>query len=91
MPEPTAGGQPRRLPDPEPAQAGPAAAADQPRSLLVYLVTVDTPRGRAELEVPTTRGPDAAGRRAWMTAVALRWGDVDEITVVSTALITGQP
>ena len=53
----------------------------------VYLVTIDTPRGRAELAVPTLLGPDAAGRRARMTAVQLRWGDLDEITVVSTELI----
>ena len=64
MPEPTSSGQPRRLPDPDPAEAGPAASADQPTGLLIYLVTLDTPQGRAELEVPTTLGPDAAGRRA---------------------------
>jgi hypothetical protein len=56
----------------------------------VYLVTIDTPNGRAELEVPTLLGPDAAGRRAWITAVQLRWGDLDEITVVSTELVTEQ-
>jgi len=89
VPEPTSSGQPRRLPDP--AQAGPAASADQPTGLLIYLVTLDTPQGRAELEVPTTLGPDAARRRAWMTAIQLRWGDVDEITVVSTELIIGEP
>jgi hypothetical protein len=89
--EPTFTAQPLRLPDPDPAEAGPAASADQPTGLLVYLVTLDTPKGRAELEVPTTLGPDAAGRRAWMTALQLRWGDVDEITVVSAELITGRP
>jgi hypothetical protein len=56
----------------------------------VYLVTIDTPQGRAELEVATLLGPGAAGRRAWMTAVQLRWGDLDEITVVSTELIDQQ-
>ena len=91
MTEPTSAAHPMRLPDPDPAEAGPAASADQPTGLLVYLVTLDTPKGRAELEVPTTLGPDAAGRRAWMTAVQLRWGDVDEITVVSTELIIGEP
>lgn len=54
----------------------------------VYLVTIDTPLGRAELEVPTLLGPDAAARRAWLAAIQLRWGDLDEITVVSTELIT---
>lgn len=48
-----------------------------------YLVTVETPKGTAELEVPSTLGPEAAGRRGWMTAVQQRWGDVDEITVTS--------
>lgn len=48
-----------------------------------YLVTVETPKGTAELEVPSTLGPEAAGRRGWMTAVQQRWGDVDEVTVTS--------
>lgn len=48
-----------------------------------YLVTVSTPKGEAELEVPTTLGPEAAGRRAWLTAVQQRWGDVDEVKVIS--------
>jgi hypothetical protein len=48
-----------------------------------YLVTLATPLGDAEIEVPSALGPDAAGRRAWLTAVNQRWGDVDEITVTS--------
>ena len=91
MAEPIPGGQ---FPHPAactPAETGLAAdETDGPSSLPVYLVTIDTPQGRAELEVPTLLGPAAAERRAWMTAVQLRWGDVDEITVVSTALITEQ-
>jgi hypothetical protein len=86
--EPTTGGQ---VPQPAacaPAQTGPGGdETDGPSGLPVYLVTIDTPQGRAELEVPTLLGPAAAERRAWMTAVQLRWGDVDEITVVSTELI----
>ena len=90
MAEPTTGEQLRQLPDPMPAEAGLAARTGGTTGLLVYLVTLDTPHGRAELEVPTLLGPDAAERRAWMTAVRLRWGDIDQITVVSTALTTGE-
>lgn len=53
----------------------------------VYLVTLQTPGGPAELEVPSLLGPEAAGRRAWMAGVQQRWGDVDEVVVVSTELI----
>lgn len=53
-----------------------------------YLVTLDTPKGRAELEVPSTLGPEAAGRRAWLTGVQQRWGDVDEVEVVSVSEMT---
>jgi hypothetical protein len=49
----------------------------------VYVVTMDTPLGRAVVEVPTTQGSDAAGRRARVGAVAVGWGDIDEVTVVS--------
>lgn len=48
-----------------------------------YLVALDTPKGRAELEVPSSLGPEAAGRRAKWTGIQLRWGDVDEVEVVS--------
>ena len=88
MAEPITGGQFPHRPARTPAEAGLAAdGTDRPSSLPVYLVTIDTPQGRAELEVPTLLGPAAAERRAWMTAVQLRWGDVDEITLVSTELI----
>lgn len=91
MAEPIPGGQFPHPPARTPAEAGLAAdETDRPCSLPVYLVTIDTPQGRAELEVPTLLGPAAAERRAWMAAVQLRWGDVDQITVVSTVLITEQ-
>jgi hypothetical protein len=53
-----------------------------------YLVTLDAPAGRGEIEVPTYQGPDAAGRRAFWAACSLGWGDVDEITILSVAEIT---
>lgn len=91
MAEPITGGQFPHPPASASAETGTAAdAADGLGSLPVYLVTIDTPQGRAELEVPTLLGPAAAERRAWMTAVQLRWGDLDEITVVSTELLTGE-
>ena len=92
MAEPITGGQFPHPPATAPAEAGLAAAETAgPGSLPVYLVTIDTPQGRAELEVPTLLGPAAAERRAWMTAVRLRWGDIDQITVVSTELIAEEP
>lgn len=51
--------------------------------LIEYLVTLDTPNGRGEIEVPTFMGPDAAGRRAVVAAMGQGWGDFDSITVVS--------
>lgn len=53
-----------------------------------YLVTLSTPKGQAELEVPTTLGAEAAGRRAWAVGLAQGWGDVDEVQVVSVEDIT---
>lgn len=91
MAEPTLGGQ---LPhSPAPGSNESRLTADETdglSSLPVYLVTIDTPQGRAELEVPTMLGPAAAERRAWLTAVQLRWGDLDQITVISTELMAEQ-
>jgi len=55
----------------------------EPGELKTFVVTLDTPGGVGELEVPTTLGPDAAGRRAWAMGLAMGWGDVHEITVTS--------
>lgn len=46
--------------------------------------SIAAPDGTAVLEVPTSLGADAAARRAKWTAIQQRWGDVDEVTVVST-------
>lgn len=54
---------------------------DESKKITQYLVTLTTPLGTAELEVPSTLGPDAAGRRAFWTAASLGWGDLDEIIV----------
>jgi hypothetical protein len=50
--------------------------------LVRFLVTLDTPNGQGQLEVPTTLGADAAGRRAFWQACNLGWGDVDTISIV---------
>lgn len=50
---------------------------------VTYLVTLETPRGQAEIEVNSMMGPDVAGRRARVAAVLQHWGDLDEIEVVS--------
>lgn len=52
-----------------------------------YLVTLDTPMGQAQLEVPSFLGPNTAKRRAHMTACAIGWGDLPEVKVVSVELI----
>ena len=52
-----------------------------------YAVTVHTPRGEAVIEVPTHRGPEAAGRRAWLAAVQQRWGDIDEVVITAVRQI----
>lgn len=52
-----------------------------------YVVTIGTPQGPGEMEVPSTLGPDAAGRRAKMTAFTIGWGDLDELTVESVKVM----
>jgi hypothetical protein len=56
-------------------------------SLRTYTVTLDTPSGIAQLDVPSTLGPDAAKRRAFFTACALGWGDLDDIMVTDVSEI----
>lgn len=63
--------------DPTPTECAPAGAV-----VRTWTVVLDTPKGRAELDVPTALGPDAAERRAVVAAAALRWGDIDEIRVL---------
>jgi hypothetical protein len=46
-----------------------------------YVITIGTPNGPGVLEVPTTLGPEAAGRRALAAAMAIGWGEPDELTV----------
>jgi hypothetical protein len=65
-------------------------AGPQGRSLRTYLVTVSTPTGVGELEVPSLSGPDFAGRRGFWTAVAAGWGEPDQVTVASVEDITDQ-
>ena len=51
--------------------------------LVRYEVEIDSPKGHFWIDVPSMIGPDAAGRRAYITAVSMGWGDFDEVTVVS--------
>ena len=60
---------------------------EEVRSLVRYAVTLDTPRGPGVIEVPTFQGPDAAGRRAHLSACAAGWGDLDKVTVASVVEI----
>lgn len=52
-----------------------------------YLVKLDTPKGVYELEVPSFLGPHSAKRRAFMTAVASHWGDLNQVKVLDCQLI----
>lgn len=51
--------------------------------LTAYVVTLSTPKGVFDVELNSTRGPDAAARRAWLGLVQARYGDVDEVTVIT--------
>ncbi len=62
-----------------------------PRAVPTYTVTLLTPNGVAQLDVPTYGGPMGAGRRAFWAAVSLGWGDVDEITVCEITRVTDSP
>lgn len=52
-----------------------------------YLVTLSTPRGECSIEVPSFHGGGVAARRAKWSAISIGWGDVDEVTVVSSVLL----
>lgn len=47
----------------------------------MYVITISTPNGPGVLEVRSLIGPDAAKRRALITAMAIGWGEPDELTV----------
>jgi hypothetical protein len=69
--------------DPLPTECGP------PAPVRTWTVTLDTPQGQAQLDVPTSLGPDAAERRAILAAASLRWGDIDEIRVLDVVAYEG--
>jgi len=56
--------------------------------LITYLVQIDTPEGIGEMEVPTTLGPEAAERRALVTAASIRFGGGDLDTLTARAVGT---
>jgi hypothetical protein len=61
---------------------------NESKTLRRYLVTLNTPHGQGEIEVPSFLGADAAGRRAAISACAIGWGDLDTVTVASVVDIT---
>lgn len=58
--------------------------------LQTWTVRLRTPRGMAELDVPTGLGRHAAARRAHVAACSLGWGDMDTIEVVEVWNTTPQ-
>jgi hypothetical protein len=57
-------------------------------SLKTWTVSLDTELGEAALDVPTTLGPEAAGRRAVVAACQLGWGDIDKIKILEVSEAT---
>jgi hypothetical protein len=53
----------------------------------VYRVSLRTPAGPAELEVPSCAGAATARRRAIVTAAALGWGEPPVVQVTGTELL----
>jgi hypothetical protein len=48
-----------------------------------FIVTVETPKGVFDVELIASSA-ELAGKRAWLSLVQARYGDVDEVIVVST-------
>lgn len=51
--------------------------------MTTYTVTILTPMGTTELDVPSTLGPEVAGRRAQAICYAYRWADMGKAEVLS--------
>lgn len=56
--------------------------------IVAYTVTLDTPHGVGQLDLKSSLGPEAAGRRACISAVAIGWGDIDEVSVTDVTICT---
>lgn len=56
--------------------------------LRTYAVRLAGPLGEGVIEVPTTLGAEAAGRRATAFAMSIGWGDFDSLTVTETTDVT---
>lgn len=56
-------------------------------SVPTYLVELDTPLGKASIEVPSFLGLEAASRRAHLCAVAKGWGDLPSVKVSKVTII----
>ena len=59
-------------------------------TLTAYTVTLDCPGGQAQLDLKAF-SPEKAANRAWLSALHLGWGDVDDVTVASVELCTDWP
>ena len=59
------------------------------QAITQYLVTIETPAGVYEIEVPSTQGSEAAGRRAIFAIASAyeRTTDLDRIKVLDTEII----
>jgi hypothetical protein len=56
--------------------------------VIKYLVTLDTAKGLMDVDLKTSQGSEAAGRRAQWTLVASRkYGDIEDINVISVTTV----
>lgn len=63
---------------------------NEANAIYAYRVALDTPIGEVVVDLNSSTGPDGAARRAQWSLIASRlYGDVDEVTVISTAVICG--
>lgn len=59
-------------------------------ALIKYRITLDTRKGLMDVDVLSSQGPEAAGRRANLTLVhTRRYGDIDQVHTVAIATVCG--
>lgn len=59
------------------------------KPIIDYRVVLQTPKGVFDVDLKSAQGPEAAARRAHVSLVAAGYGDLDEVTVLSTAVVCG--
>lgn len=61
----------------------------EPGTMQCYTVTLDTPKGRLDVEnLLSTLGPEKAAHRAFFTVIHAGYGDLDDVEVVGIEVTT---